>query len=56
MFYGSNMRIVQLPVSTHSRPATQPPQDHSLKPAFSLAAIVHVTFLCVCLTNQKLAF
>ena len=32
------------------------PQDHSLKPAFSLAAIVHVTFLCVCLTNQKLAF
>jgi hypothetical protein len=35
---------------------TQDAQDHSLKPAFSLAATVHVTFDCVCLTNQKLAF
>jgi hypothetical protein len=31
-------------------------QDHSVKPASEPAAIVHVTFVCVCLTNQKLAF
>ena len=31
-------------------------QDHSLKPSFLPAAIVHVTFECICLTPQKLAF